>query len=296
MISRAIALGVVLALAGLVGCTTIEAQSVQKFGDAAKALAVAVQDTRDIDNRLAGDIATEDQALLFERSYRGFEYPPAVHETQAVGEVWSPRIVYAKALASYGGALASAVSEQSGPDIDTAVSDLQKAVATAAPKLAAKGAFRPASTFAGTVFDLGARQVSMSHIRAAIARADPLIADGRDLMRADFQLISLQVSSRYDSWMSRKRSALLDIQADPRASRAEKYHAYRDFLTEQQTMSASVALLVSPAPGGAPGYERVLDDMVAAHHELLKAKPDPKALENFLRGVAQLYQLISALK
>lgn len=285
-------LAAALVLAVVAGCAGIDANDIKKFGAAATSVAAAARDARTIDNRLARDIRTEEQAVQFARGGGSYQFPPEYKPTLATGEVWDVRIAYAVALADYGAALASAASGVSGSDIDTAVDNLQKAIETAAPKLAATKNFQPVSDAASAVAKRAITAVELQRIRAAMTRAHPSIVRGRDLLAADFARVARQAHGHYDDWIARKQAALDTIRRD--GSAKEKYEAYRSFLAEQQALADAVALLVPDQPGGAPGYVALLDKMVAAHKALADGSQAPETLADFLSAASRLGAFIDA--
>ncbi len=284
------ALPAVLLLAVLIGCAGVDADDIQKFGVATTSVAVATRDARTIDNRLVNGIRTEEQATQFARGGGAYRFPPDFKPPLATGEVWDARIAYAVALADYGTALAKAASGVNGPDIDTAVDNLQKAVETAAPKLAAMKNVEPVSDAATAVAKRAITQAALQRIRAAMSLAHPSIVKGRDLLAADFALVADRAQEHYGDWVARKQAALNTIRSN--GSAREKYEAYRAFLAEQQSLADAVALLVPGKDGGEPGYVALLDKMVAAHKALAEGSQNPQTLDDFLHAASQVWGLI----
>lgn len=270
----------------LAGCGSIDAGDIQRFGSATTAVAEAARDARTIDNTLARAIRTEGEATLFASGDRSYEFPPAYRATRATGAVWDIRIAYAAALADYGKALALAASGVQGADTDTAVDNLKAVFSTTLPKLAASANFTPVADAAAIVVKQAITQAAWQRIRRAMQRAHPSIVKGRDLLAADFGKVAGQAQRHYDDWLVSKRAALKAIQAH--SSGRERYEAYRAFLAEQQSLAASIALLVPSDAAQPPGYVKLLDDMVAAHKQLAEGKQNPVALSDFLAAAQQL--------
>lgn len=285
------ALAAMFLLAVLIGCAGIDADDIQKFGAAATSVAAAARDARTIDNRLVNDTRTEEQAVQFARGGE-YRFPPDFKPPLATGEVWDARIAFAVALADYGAALLKAASGVSGSDIDDAVDNLQEAVETAAPKLAAMKNFEPVSDAAAAAAKRAITQAALQRIRAAMTRAHPSIVKGSDLLAADFALVASRAQEHYDDWVRGKRAAFNTIGRN--GSAREKYEAYRAFLAEQQSLANAVALLVPRSEGAAPGYVALLDKMVAAHKALAQGSQNPQSLDDFLDAASKVWRLIDA--
>lgn len=276
-----------LAATALAGCANIDAGDIQKFGAATTAVAAAARDARTIDNTLARAIRTEEQAIIYARYGRGYEFPPSYRATLATGVVWDTRIAYAVALAGYGKALADAAGGVESADVGTAVDNLQKALTTGAPKLAAAKNFTPVATVASTVAKRAITQVAWQRIRGQMQRAHPSIVQGRDLLASDFAKVAEQAKRHYGDWLSRKKAALDAVGRN--ASASERFATYHAYLADQETMAATIKLLV-PAGEGAPGYVGVLNDMVAAHKQLADGATDPATLADFIAAAQQLQE------
>lgn len=274
-----------VAAATLTGCANIDAGDIKAFGTATTAVAQAARDARTIDNTLARAIRTEEQAIVFAMGGGGYEFPPAYRATLATGAIWDVRVAYASALADYGKALALAANGVEGPGVATAVDNMQKAIATVAPRVTAVKNYEPVATAVSGVVQRAITQAAWQRIRRQMQRAHPTIVKGQALLAEDFAVVAEQVKRHYGDWLDRKRKALDTIRRNGSAN--EKIAAYKTSLAEQQAMAEAVKLLV-PAGKGEPGYVAILNGMVAAHKQLAEGDADPATLADFVAAAQQL--------
>jgi hypothetical protein len=281
-----------LATAGLVGCASVDATDIQKFGAATAAVAQAARDARTIDNTLARAYATEGEAVLYVSKDGTYGFPPPNFPRRTTDVAWAPRIAYAIALADYGKALALAASGVQSADIGTAVDNLKGAFTTSAPKLAARKNFGSIANVSVIVAKQAITQATWQRIRQAMQRAHPSIVKGRDLLAADFARVGGRAREQYKIWLKSKHDALDAVRIT--SSGKERYDIYRAFLLEQQNLAASIELLVPAQQDDEPGYVALLDNMVAAHKALAEGAQDPAALSDFL-AIAQQFEAISEI-
>lgn len=281
-----------LALAGLVGCESIEAQNVQKFGTATQALASAVQKVPAVRVKLADENSIDEQAMLFEEKAR-YAYPVDAVDTLPLDAPWAYRIAFANALSSYGAALVKAVGSVGGDDLDKAVDTLGKIVGTASPALAKKAGYASAEQAIAATIKYVAVQGGYSRLRHEIARADPLIQAGAKLLAADLAVVADDARHGYQEWLRDRRQILVEVQKDDKGSAAGRYATYRRFTEDQRNVLASLDLLVPTRATDRPGYAAALAAMVEAHHRLLEKSHDPHALDEFAKQVEALAEALT---
>jgi hypothetical protein len=281
----------VVSLAALAGCQSVDADNIAQFGQAATAVATATQDARVVENKLAREREVQAQALQFSKGFGGYQFPPKYGAPAVTGVAWNAQIAYAAALADYGSTLAAVAKGVQGADLDKAVDNLQQATTTIIPALAGNTGFKGASSAVKFVAPKLITEEEFHRIQRAIIKAHPAIVKGSKLLSADFAIVAKQVDGDYADWQSRQDGMLEAINNN--GSPAERYETYRQFLTEREDMQAAVALLVPAKPNGRPGYEELLDKMVAAHKQLAEAKPDEATIVDFVAFAEQIQALAS---
>ncbi len=280
-----------LAAAALAGCASVDAGDIQKFGVATAAVAQAARDARTIDNTLARAHKTEGEAVLYV-STGTYNFSPPDLPRLTTGVAWDTRIAYAGALAAYGEALARAASGVQSANIGAAVDNLKDAFTTSAPRLVPQKNFASISNATVIVAKQAISQAAWHEVRQAMQRAHPSIVKGRDLLAADFAKVGGRAKEQYALWLESKAAALGAVRST--SSGKERYDTYRAFLLEQQSVAASIELLVPAREGDQPGYVALLDNMVAAHKLLADGAKDPAALSDFL-AIAQQFEALAEI-
>jgi hypothetical protein len=285
----------IVSMVALAGCASINAQDVQKFGNATQTLASAVQKAPAVRARLADEISVNEQAMLFEQKAK-YIYPIDVIDTLPLDAPWAYRIAFAKGLADYGAALVAAVSAVGGDDLDKAVDGLGQAVGTASPSLVKKAGYASIEQAIAAAAKYAVVQGEYSRIRREIARADPLIQTGAKLLAADFGDLSNDARHNYQDWLRDKRDILRETQRDSHGTVAGRYATYRRFTQDQRDLLQTLDLLVPTPVSGQPGYAAALTAMVQAHHKLLASERDPHALDEFAKQVEALANALTSDK
>jgi hypothetical protein len=273
----------------LVGCASVDADNIAQFGQAATAVATATQDARVVVNKLAREREVQAQALQFSKRPGGYEFPPRYGAPAITGQVWNVRTAYAAALADYGSALAAAAKGVQGADLDKAVDNLSEAATSVIPAIAKQKNFSEVSTAVKFVVGKAITEEQFRRIQRAIIRAHPAIVEGRKLLASDFALVARRAGEYYEDWEARQNGMLQAINAN--GSPAERYQTYRQFLTEREDMQAAITLLVPANSGSRPGYEELLDKMVAAHKQLTEAEPNEATIADFVAFAEQIQAL-----
>jgi hypothetical protein len=273
----------------LVGCASVDADNIAQFGQAATAVATATQDARVVVNKLAREREVQAQALQFSKRRGGYEFPPRYGAPVITGQVWNVRTAYAAALADYGSALAAAAKGVQGADLDKAVDNLSEAATSVIPAIAKQKNISEVSTAVKFVVGKAITEEQFRRIQRAIIRAHPAIVEGRKLLASDFALVARRAGEYYEDWEARQNGMLQAINAN--GSPAERYQTYRQFLTEREDMQAAITLLVPTNSGSRPGYEELLDKMVAAHKQLAEAEPNEATIGDFVAFAEQIQAL-----
>ena len=286
---------VVFAVLALGGCSSIDAEGIQRFGQATQAVADATRNAGQINQMLDDRILQVEQASLFAGGGVDYAFPPPKSKAQQANQEWNQRVAFAQALSDYGAALAKAAAGVKGDDLDGAVDNLQKAVTTVAPKLAERKNFEPVSATIESAAKRAITEIEYRRIQRIIANAHPAIVQGRDLLAKDFALMADDIRNRYRNWIIQQGGALRTIHEG--AGAGEKYRAYQDFLAERRQMAEAVAFFVPQDDNAPPAYLALLDKLVAAHKQLAEGTPDSAALSNFIAAAADFqsaFKLISS--
>jgi hypothetical protein len=282
-----------LAAAALAGCASVDAGDIQKFGVATAAVAEAAREAGEINENLTNTIRIEDQAGRFARGGLRYDFPPPYREKSRIASGWETRVAYAEALVAYGNALSMAAAGVGGPDIGAAVDNLKNTATEAAPNVLARPAFAQVANASVIIAKQGITMAAWQRIQTAMRRAHPVLVQGNALLAADFASVGIAVGDRYDDWLMMKRRVLTAIRQN--GSAKERYDAYRLFVSEQQTLARSLAILVPAQGGGKPGYMAVLDKMAAAHKKLAEGEQNPATLAEFLAAAQQFQGLAEIL-